>query len=87
MSLNYESPTSGPGGDYDMHEVAEDAEDGVLDDVVVGMAHWEPQVWSRGPVSLENEARAMNKAGYAHAAAHATKHSNPPAPPSWMRDC
>jgi hypothetical protein len=45
---------------------------------------WRPPCWSKSPDALAAEAKAMNHAGYASAAANAGKHSNPPNDP-WAR--
>ena len=39
---------------------------------------WHPPCWSKSPEQLADEAKALNHAGYASAAANAGKHSNPP---------
>lgn len=44
-----------------------------------GGSTWAPEAWSKSPEAMCSEAAAINRACHAHAAAHATKHDNPPA--------
>ena len=39
---------------------------------------WKPECWSKSPVQLQEEARAMNEAAFSAAARTGGRHSNPP---------
>lgn len=67
------------GGEFSDVEAAGDVQRAVPDGT------WQPEAWSKTPEQMQAEAKAMNIACFAHAAAHGGKHSNPPAPPSWQR--
>jgi hypothetical protein len=75
----YDTPSTGGDGDGDDQEAAKifaaEGSQGI----------WTPECWSKSPVQLIEEARSMNEAAFASAAAGATRHSNPPCPPSSMR--
>ena len=64
-------------GDYD---AAED----LWQDANLG-GEWVLEAWHKSPLQMQTEARAVNHAMYAHVAANAGKHSNPPVH-SWERD-
>lgn len=49
-------------------------------------ACWTPEAWSKSPLQMQTEQRAMNKTDFAMAAAAAPKHDNPPNMP-WERSC
>lgn len=70
-----------PGLDSDGdHDPAEDLWDAANDGT------WKPECWSKSPIQLQEEARAMNHAAFASAAANAGKHSNAPNMPH-QRSC
>ena len=46
---------------------------------------WSPECWHKSPLQMQEEARAMNEAAFASAAAGAGRHSNPPAVPTHLR--
>jgi hypothetical protein len=46
---------------------------------------WRPQCWTKSPEQLQEEARMLNNAAFASAAAAAGKHDNPPIQ-EWERD-
>ena len=81
MSLDYQSPTSGPSGDGDADDTAAmqlwqaEASDGT----------WSPECWHKTPEQLIEEARSDNLAAFAGSMRYAGQHSNPPAPPSYLR--
>lgn len=72
MAFGYASPSSGPGGDNDADEAAAAKAEGNAGGI------WTPECWRKSPEALIAEAKAMNLAAFAHVAAHAGKHSNPP---------
>ena len=68
------------GGYEDEDEHAGEALWGDADD-----GTWQPECWSKSPIQLQEEARAMNEAAFASAAAGADRHSNPPLYKSHLR--
>jgi hypothetical protein len=72
MAFGYASPSAGPGGDGDQDDAAAKKTVGNAGGI------WTPECWHKSPEQMIAEARAMNAACFAHVAAHAHKHSNPP---------
>jgi len=81
MTMDYTSPTSGPGGDGDQ----DDAAGMDLWALEGSPGIWTPECWHKSPEQLQDEARAMNESAFASAASGATRHSDAPLPPSHER--
>jgi hypothetical protein len=50
-----------------------------------GQGFWQLEAWTKSPQQIQDEAKAMNAAGFASANSGAGKHSNPPHPPNQTR--
>lgn len=77
MAFQYESPTTGPGGDNDGDDAAADA----LGSIEASSGAWQLEAWSKSPDRLVAEAKAKNGAGFDTVFANAGKHSNGPVHP------